>query len=217
MMGMASNARADVQFMVTGPGGFSMTSAVMPGANGSFTVLIPGFGNVDVNSVTSNSPGGPSSSTMDLTYRVNGTALAGGTFVITVSSNNFTFPGLGSANGFFNNGGNGDPGTSETIQTWVNNNNSLLTLTAPFAFNSGPITSFTTGDVPFTATLGANPYSITERVTVVLPADTLASGDFITRVTPGAVIPEPASLALLLVGGLPVVGVVSRRLRKQQA
>jgi hypothetical protein len=218
MMGMASNARADVQFMVTGPGGFSMTSAVMPGANGSFTVNIPGFGQIDVNSVASNSPGGPADSFMDLTWRVRSDVAGftgGGTFVITASANNFTFPPLGPANGLFNNSGNVTGGGTETGQTWVLNTNTLLAL-APNNFNSGAVPFGV--DVPFTTTLGANPYAITERITVTLPPNgEVGSGDFVTRVTPGAVIPEPASLALLLVGGLPVVGVVSRRLRKKNA
>lgn len=205
-IGAAPSARADIQFTISGPGGFAMTSGIFAGPGpASFTTTIAGFGTIAVNTVVTNSPGGSGgASTMDLTYNVSSLApgQAGGTFVLTAWANNFTFPGLGPAGVEVRNASTPSPGASDTTQAWVKNDNAL---TAGGLAPSNLVSPATpdTYDLNFVTTLGASPYTIIERATVVLTGNgQIDSGDFLVRVTP---VPAPAGL-LLLLSGSPVLG-----------
>jgi hypothetical protein len=169
--------------------------------------LIPGY-NVAITIGTSNNPGSPPFSVLDVTWNVNSFGTAGGPLTILASQTGFTFPGTPLATLESVCGGDMLNG-SVTCQEWANLSNTLFGLGPITPGVQGPFTAPFASDLSIAYT-GTTPYSITDRLIFNLCANCTSTGDM--RSTVRQTTPEPATLAL--VGGA-LVGLAFLRRRKQ--
>jgi hypothetical protein len=182
---------------------------VQAGVNG--VPLIPGY-TVAITIGTSNNPGGPTFSLLDVTWNVNtlGPGAAGGPLTILVSQTDFNFPGTPLATLESVCGGDVLNG-SVTCQQWANLSNTLFGLGPVTPGPQGPFTAPFASDLTINYATVPTPYSITDRLIFSLSPQATSTGDL--RSTVRIKVPEPATLAL--VGGA-LLGLGFLRRRKQR-
>jgi len=163
---------------------------------------IPGF-KLSIDTVTSNSPGGPLTSFLSLQWNLQSTGTAGGSINITATDSGYTFPpdGTGATlssalqGNIFTGGGKV---SGQQFVILANGTTVTPGLQGPF----DPIGFNSTLYVPFST---ANPYSMQEVLNLTIKAGSGTSGSFLSETT---AVPEPGILILL---GISMVGVVGLR------
>lgn len=173
--------------------------------------LIPGY-NVAVTVGTSNNPGGPSFSLLDVTWNVNTLGTGGGPLTILVSQADYTFlPGAATLESIIS----GDIGpaplgtSSVTGQEWANLSNTLFGLGPITPGAQGPFSTSPFGSDLTIAYTSTTPYSITDRLIFSLGPNLTSTGDMRSTVR---ATPEPATILLF---GTALAGLGFLRRRKE--
>ena len=169
----------------------------------NFTANINGFLAV-INIGSTNTPGGPAFSFLDMAWVVIGNGNPNGTTLdFLASATGFTFPVAGTPSIMDSqlNGNTSSGGGSVTGQAWVDFSNTLF---GEQGVSTGLQALNTQNSVAFTA---QTPYSITQHLFLTVNANGVTTGDFLTQV-----VPEPAPLALI---GIALAGLAFARRRER--
>lgn len=170
----------------------------------NFTANINGF-LATINIGSTNTPGGPAFSFLDMAWVVIGNAnLPANTQLdFLASATGFTFPVAGSPSIMDSqlNGNTSTGGGSVLGQAWLDFGNNLFGETG---LTTGLQGLNTQNSVAFTS---QTPYSLTQHLYLTVNANGITTGDFLTQV-----VPEPAPLALI---GIALAGLAFARRREQ--
>ena len=165
--------------------------------------IAQGF-NATINIGSTNTPGGPAFSFLDMAFVVfGGPSLAPGTTIdFLASATGFTFPAAGTPSIMDSQlNGNGSAGSGATGQAWLDFANTLFgeqgVTTGLQGLNTQNSTAFTS----------QTPYSLTQHLYLTVGANGIVTGDFLTQV-----VPEPAPLALI---GIALAGLAFARRRER--
>ena len=166
----------------------------------NFNAITPGF-NATINIGSTNTPGGPAFSFLDMAFVV----FAGGTGAtidFLASATGFTFPDAGAPSIMDSQlNGNGSPGSGATGQAWLDFTNTLF---GEQGVTTGLQALNTQNSVAFTS---QTPYSLTQHLYLTVGPGGIVTGDFLTQV-----VPEPAPLALI---GIALAGLAFARRRER--
>jgi len=230
------SARADFDIVITsggqsvttiideGPGdtntgsanNISVSGADLVALNQALQTIAPGLSFTSLAATNNSADSSPTGvATLDVTGAVQGI----GSVEILVSANGFTFPTgdpkslVSSASDTF-----GTAGTaSREFTSFFNQNNGLnerVTGSQVLMFAPSPGNFSTSGTATPLALSGTSvPYSLSNYTTITLSGSGVPSDQFTGKTTVAANVPEPTSMALLLVGGSALAFRSRRRLK----